>query len=523
MAQITFRANVAQGSFPFLACEQGQTTIVNQTKIADGSFNSPGLMYCENVMPTERGIQSVGFDESKFLANGINTFSECHRIYRIADNFLYFDKITGGIYQRTGNSWQLTQTIIDAAFTCYPKIANVGGRYFMKFDFQSLNFYEYNKVTRIFDVVTLTGLTPTSITGLVASSGQLIAYGLKTVAWSSLLNPTDFTPSLITGAGGGSVEQVEDSITWAQQIDSGFLLYTSYNVVAANYTGNSRYPFAFKAVAGANVPVFQLSLSKAGVVQGICPPICSEVSGSLHYCWTQSGLQALTVTKASVILAELTNFISGKRLETFDADSNQVILDASMPTADFDFKLALVASRYLVISYGKYVFGMGTVFTYALIYDIELKRWGKIKLTHSDCFEYTESYNNGTGKTNNNARDSIAFAKLNGSVSIINFDIQGAGEGVMIFGKYQLDRGDLCSIQGVDIESPNVQAAYPVYIQSSVDGRNQTTQKQGFIMGTVSKIYRLLFRATGSNHILVIKGAFNITNILLVFNPAGRR
>jgi hypothetical protein len=81
--------------------------------------------------------------------------------------------------------------------------------------------------------VTLTGLVAADILGVVGVSGYLIAWTKSVIAWSSLLSPTDFTPSLATGAGGGSVQGARGDIVVCLAHTVGFVVYTNQNAVAA--------------------------------------------------------------------------------------------------------------------------------------------------------------------------------------------------------------------------------------------------------------------------------------------------
>lgn len=68
----------------------------------------------------------------------------------------------------------------------------------------------------------------------------------KAIAWSSLIDPTDFTPSLVTGAGGGAVQGAKGDIVCCVSHTIGLVIYTNQNAVAAPTSGNARYPFNFR-------------------------------------------------------------------------------------------------------------------------------------------------------------------------------------------------------------------------------------------------------------------------------------
>jgi hypothetical protein len=70
----------------------------------------------------------------------------------------------------------------------------------------------------------------------------LLAWNETTLYWSSTTDPTDFTPSLATGAGSGGVQNIKGAITIAAPISTGLIVYSNQNAVAAVYSGNARFP-----------------------------------------------------------------------------------------------------------------------------------------------------------------------------------------------------------------------------------------------------------------------------------------
>ena len=57
------------------------------------------------------------------------------------------------------------------------------------------------------------------VVGITQSTGYMIAWTKNTVAWSSTIDPTDFVPDSLTGAGGGGVEEVKGAINYCIQGD----------------------------------------------------------------------------------------------------------------------------------------------------------------------------------------------------------------------------------------------------------------------------------------------------------------
>jgi hypothetical protein len=96
------------------------------------------------------------------------------------------------------------------------------------------------------------GFAANDILGIVSSYNYLILYTATTVLWSSTTTPTDFSESLVSGAGNEIPGNLKGDITFCKEHLAGFFIYTAKNVVFAVYTGNSRYPWKFREVGGSS-------------------------------------------------------------------------------------------------------------------------------------------------------------------------------------------------------------------------------------------------------------------------------
>jgi hypothetical protein len=221
----------------------------------------------------------------------------------------------------------------------------------------------------------------------------MIAYSTNAVAWSSLISPTDFTPSLQTGAGGGQVQSIKGVITCGAPTSNGFILYTAQNAVAVLYTNNAQYPFNFNECIG------------AGGISTLERVTFDSDSGN-NYAYTSFGMQVIKAKSAETILADVTDFLAGQYFEDFNEAT--LAFEYSILTAPMQKKLTFVADRYLVISYGI------TSLTHALVYDSVQKRMGKLKLNHVACFQYDLL----TDLVSDIPRKSIAFVASSGTISL---------------------------------------------------------------------------------------------------------
>lgn len=506
MAQITYRANLSAKAFPFLSQNWGRSVIVPQydntfnrqvasTEDTDKDVGIPQIYYCHNVMPHQQGFQSIGYGQLINSVVGITDyFTECFLIRDGDDNKAYLGVTAAGkLYISVGNVWVLKSitypagdiTVSYVSGTTYIYIANYGC---IKYDFSTGTFVS----------ITLTGLDPTKIIGVAYSAGYLIAYSQTEVSWSSTIDPTDFTPSLVTGAGGGAVENARGAITAVVAHVQGFIVYTTNNAIAALYSGNSRYPFNFREIVA------------SGGLKHLDQVTYDANSGN-HYAYTTSGLQLVSTSQTQTILPELTDFISGKLFEDYDEVTGA--FSSTTLSATMQKSIAMVSDRYLVISYGI------VSLTHALVFDLTTKRWGKLKIPHVKCFEYSIP----ATQVIETPRESIAFLQQDGTVKIVDFSVTSAGSsGVIALGKYQFVRQRLLQLDEVCIENVPQGASFSCNILSSFDGKNPTVSVPT-LLDSSGLFRRYGTRAIGINHSLILKGAFSLVSLELVFNIHGKR
>jgi hypothetical protein len=97
-----------------------------------------------------------------------------------------------------------------------------------------------------------------------------------------------------------------------------------------------------------------------------------------HFAWTSSGMLEINKQKAIPIWPEVTDFLTENYYEYAEGTQlKQIFLKDKMR-----IKLAFLGARYVIISYGP------KTLEYALIFDIALRRWGKLKIPHVDWFPW---------------------------------------------------------------------------------------------------------------------------------------
>ena len=508
MAQLVHRVNLSATSFPLLSRNQGRPVIVRgqdqnyvnpvaSKEDTDKDIGIPQVYYCHNVMPTQNGFESVSYDTQISGSPSFSAFTSIFLLRDPSENKVYFVHTLDGknyILKPGGGTWIETTPV---ACTGKVTVAHVQGQSYIYFEAIGCYRYDYNTNTLV--AVTLTGLTPSAIIGICGAVGYLIAWGTASVAWSSTIDPTDFVPSLTTGAGTGSVEGAQGAINICVQHTLGFIVYTTENTVAALYSSNARYPFNFRPI-----------VSSGGAAD--LDLVTYDSNSGSHYAYTTSGLQLISAQGTQTIFPEVTDFISGQYFEDFDETT--LILSTQKLSFPLQKKLTVVADRYFVLSYGI------SALTHALVYDLVQRRWGKLRTPHVDCFEY-QLLNPTTTEI---PRKSLAFIQADGTIKTVNFaNGDSTTSGVLILGKYQYVRTRLLQLDAVAVETVTSDSNFNLYDAYSLDGKVPTGTVAGYLAykGPLSRDYN--FRLVGLNHSLILKGSFYVNSIELTFHVHGGR
>ena len=507
MAQSFYTIDLQDTFFPMLSEQQGRTVIGSEAGKAPSKENRPGIAYCHNVMPSKHGYDSIGYLSVIGAAATLNpaaVFVDVRIAYGDAKSRLYLAWANNGIAYvllQGSTTWlELPATVPPTGFPLYsPEIVTIGTVNGVSYIFFSgIGAFTFNEVTNSLDAVTLTGLTIADVLGVVATNGYLIAYTDQAIAWSSTIDPTDFVPSSVTGAGGGNVAGTEGAIIFCTSNSLGVLVYTTANTIAGTYTGNTQFPFKFRPVDD----------SKGGVSLDL---VAYEAKGPKQFVYSKSGLQSITSQRAEAIIPEVTDFLAGKRFEDYDEVTKLYTYINLIDT--MRKKIKFIASRYLVISYGV---PPNSSFTHALVYDTALNKIGKLKLDHVDVFEYI-------GNQTEIAKESLAFLLTTGEVKTLDFSTPGVSSGVLILGKIQASRTRFLTLLGVELENiASPSDTLSVSSQVTIDGKNFTTT-EGTLKDSDTNYREYVFRVTGKNHSLAFIGKFNLVTVLVRYFSAGRR
>lgn len=505
MAQRLYDISLQGAIFPMLSEQQGRTIIGATAGESPSKENRPGIAYCHNVMPSAYGLDSVGFLSPILAFSGLpagRVFSDAREAYGDAKSRLslaWDDQ--GSVYALLSgaSAWIALPATVPATggvgFDVNSvTIATVNGVSYIFYD--GISAFNYNETTNQLDAVTLTGLTIAEVLGLVASSGYLVAYTTLAIAWSSTILPTDFAPSQVTGAGGGNVAEIAGDIIFCTTNPLGILVYTAGNVVGGTYTGNARYPWKFREVND----------SKGGIN---LDRVAYEANSGKQYVYSKAGIQAITSSKAEIIIPEVTDFLAGKRFEDYNETTKLYEITDLTASQTMLKKIKFIASRYLVISYGI------SSFTHALVFDVALNRLGKIRLEHKDVFEYI-------GNQAEASKESIAFLLASGEVKTLDFSATADASGVLVLGKLQFVRSRNITLHEVEIENVDTGASLEVSTQASLDGKNFTVV-EGTLRSSASNLRTYNFRSEAKNHSIALFGKFNSVTGQVTYVVEGRR
>lgn len=498
-------------------------------------LNVPQLIYCENAVPTAEGIQSVGYLD--LIAASANAdFDQAITLRDDVENNFLFSPANGKNYilNPATKVWASKNPI---ASLSHPQVtrAYVNGRTFICY--ANKNIYEYLSGPDTFLPVALTlpaGVALTDIRGIGGSNNYLIFFTDITLYWSSLTDPTNFTASLITGAGSATPQDVKGQIVTITGTSGGFVIWTLRNAVAAQFTTNVRAPFAFKEIAGAG-----------GVVS--VEHVTSDASSGPQYAWTSGGLQKVTLQGSEEVSAEVSDFLAGRIYNVWDDPTKSILLKASA-IAEFYIKVVLIASRYLCISWCETITNTIPQFSYCLVFDIVLKRWGQFKCDHVDVFPITigttgsgltftdlgtqtftalgaqtfdQLVNTDIGVFSPTSKRQVAFMQATGAVKVALLDYNKNFNqlGVAVFGRFQLVRARVMTHQVTTVEGAfgsGVSGAdsFQAYIITSIDGYNFDASAVMKLLRVVGKQNKYGARKTGINYNLAFTGTFALSTFV---------
>lgn len=519
MAVTTTKLLINAADFPFTYEQASRSATQNQDigprlpgffagDQANFDFGQPQLIYCENVMPYAKGIMTVSYD--LFFGPAFSpTPTNVDQVFKLVDeNNRSYAFIPAG-----GQNWLYNQFIGSA--TTYNSFvfanslvttAEVEGRSYI--------CYERDRILRLTAVgpalptVTFTyppGVTIADVRGIAAVGNYMVFFTDITIYWCSVLNVLDFS-DIDQGAGNQIPTEITGSIVGIAPIPGGAIIYTTSCAIGMRFTNNAAAPFVFKAIPGV-LGVFSIRQVAEASPEGA------------HYVFSAAGLLKVTLTQSVEVFPEATDFFRGTFLETWNSTLKKVNrVNNAGPGRP---KVTLVNSRYLVLSYGISGGGITTPprYAYALIHDIALGRWGKIKYNHCDVFSTSRL-------TNDESRICFLTTALYGNS--LRRDLQQDvpnGIGVAVFGHFQERHDRMITMQSLTIDAftfafdpvptVNLLGAETGELRTSVTPMNLVQNNAG------GMVYAS--RVTAQNFDIAVEGSFSIKTILAKVQKHGYR
>lgn len=481
------------------------TSSQNDTILAETpERQTPHVTYMENVMPIAEGLISVGYQQVVSLSQTLTNTTRVIELRDAAGLRKYMLHANNSLYlcdAKTLGTWEL--------LTLPPELAGLAGDTFISYAYvegatylyaSKLGAFKVNLATKAVTMVTFIALDATKILGIVATSGYLLAFSDAALYWGKVDNFLDFTPDIEAGSDSQIPSDLKGSIIAVYPLPQGGIIYTDKNAVGFGATSNLRNPWIFREVPGSS---------------GISSPeeVAYDDNMADHIVWSTSGLSQLNRLEHRLVHPEATDFLAGR---VIDGPLGADFLPAEiLASSSLQVRTSIVGSRYLVLSYGTSI-----PFSFALVYDQSLRRWGKLNIAHSDVFELSSP----TAQTGTASRN-IAFVQPTGRVVMANWDESyPEREGAILLGPMQVVRERTTCFYGASLIGGLYHSTIKVGCFPSYDGRTKepiTWAYESPYGASLVREYLLLKEAV--NVTLLVKGTFKLTDMEVTLDGGGTR
>ena len=594
MAVQRFKLPLNAARFPLISSRASRAVCVPQLDAAPRTprvfmgtdesidYDMPQIIYCENVMPTSSGIASVGYRQrvNSVLSSPVASLQRASLVFPLRDQnvnvTLFAPQVGSTVLDLICNVCTVAVEYSDGTFFGpWSQLAPVGwyaldvasvNRYHMaKFSYAYVDGKTFVAASRI--LAAAGASTPASIRqwtgtafvdpaianlpfpypevdGVTSSMGNLIVWSGLKVAWAPY-NGTTFDFNIFangnyTGAGSQVPEELKANITACVGLPGGFVIFTSKNAVAATYNSqNLAAPWSFREISGAGgVKTFEQI----------------TVEGSLGYLYahTTTGLQKITLNSAESFAPDVSDYLAGRETESYNFSSHTTTV--SPVPINYYTKLTNAGNRFLVISCGLWATSDGTTivtpeFSHALVYDLELKRWGKLAIQHTDCLYFnfgsaqtdttyaqlaglsyetftefaTGTYDTVTGQpvTTVASQQSLGFLNRDYSIRVADWSNRtrfSEDEAVAIIGRTQISRSRRTELQGVEVEGLK---SGRVYVTPSEDGYTLSAPQEFIPVIDTPEFVRVEGLVDCVNFNTTVEGTFNISTLIVEATTAG--
>ena len=537
MAIRVFRCNLKASRFPLLTHYFGRSVasrgpddtdyVVTDSytgTAANDEIGIPMPIYMHNVVPVSHGLQSVGYVTNLDYANAEETdFDQAIVLRASNENTHLLVPASGRNYiNYNGTTWnpQYPNTIIKYGGPVTK--AYVQQRTFVCY--RRNGVFEYNSVTNVLDPIVLNGITDTELDGICYSNNFLIAYTSDTVFWSSVTDPTDFIPNLSNGANSSKLVFARGAIVSVLPIHNGYVIYTTHNAISAYWSGNLNAPWVFREIPGS---------------AGITNPehVSHDSNYDKHFAWTTSGLMQISKEGAILTFPEITDFLTCGYMEDYIGDVNptgqgtkefvpwwlaaekQLKFTSKVDNlmcwkyqGQLRIKVAFVGSRYVAVSYG-----VAGQLTHILVFDLALRRWGKLRINHVDVFEYTMPGE----QLNFNVKHSFGILQANGTIQTVDFTHEArATDAVILYGRVQHQRAAQSILYSTEVDGVLKEDLRLTWLPT-YDGATLLPDYHPMPVIKNSNTVKYSGRFTARSFVIKILGSFSLSNLQFNLESAG--
>ncbi len=538
----TLRCSLNASTFPFLYRDALRATVLPGLDMNvrhptyTGTYDSydwgaPQILYCENVMPIAKGYTSTQF-ANVILPSSDTGFDQAVTVRDASENNTLFVPAGGQnfLLDILTGEWDSTMSFTPTG-TLFTK-ASVQGRSFVFYEKEKLFEYDGGANTLIDQTASLVfpaGFAISNIRGIGSASNYLLLFTDIDVLWSSPSDPLNFNRALNNGSGYQIPEDVRGRISCILPVSGGAIIYTVRNAVAITFTNNAALPFVFRGI------------SNSGGVASY-EQVAYDADEVYQYVWGSGGLQRVSLKIAEGCFPEVSDFLTSALYETYNYSSK--LVEQTQLGNYLSVKLTFVSQRFLVISYG----ATANAYTYALIYDTVLQRWGKVKKDHVDAFTYpypnilgdltyAQLLSDYTGLGDSSYADlgvgvisisppkkSIAFMMADGSIDVLAIDYRARSEtAVILFGGIQHNRNRMTTLHTMEFEGLDASTTGPgIYDLISINGKD-IAEVRPYTLTENSDLFRKYQGdAVAKSHQIAVIGVFNLTGLLVEVANHGR-
>lgn len=218
----------------------------------------------------------------------------------------------------------------------------------------------------------------TEVTCITGSQGYLIVASGNQVAWAlasgNKFNFASYANNAVTGSDVRIPEELIGEITALAAVPGGFIIFSEQNAVAAFYSStNFAVPWTFRKISGAGGVRSARSITKY------------DHQGAI-YAMTSVGLQKILLNVAVDVDPAFNDYVSARRIDVRNEVTGHV--EQAELSANLRTSCNLIGSRYLVVSCGTV---QDTLSNFAWVYDLALKRWGKLDTQHTSVYQLQDS------------------------------------------------------------------------------------------------------------------------------------